>query len=85
MEITELRRALDDVFDQAVVYHAHTNYMRDYEVIVYVTVDPSTGIQPTHLRYVFTHCVQAEARTALSPPTWRDSLDERLTDPEIGR
>ncbi|MDT0529157.1 hypothetical protein RM555_09150 [Micromonospora sp. DSM 115977] len=84
MEIAELRRALDDVFDQAVVYHAYTNYMRDYEVIVYVTADPRTGIQPVHFRYLFKHCVQAEASTALSPDTWRNSLDERLTDPHIG-
>ncbi|WP_233562940.1 YxiG-like protein [Micromonospora musae] len=84
MEIAELRRALDDVFDQAVVYHAYTNYMRDYEVIVYATADPSTGIQPAHLRYLFKHCVQAEVSTALSPDIWRKSLDERLTDPEIG-
>ncbi|MEU1841192.1 YxiG-like protein [Micromonospora chersina] len=84
MEIAELRRALDDVFDQAVVYHAYTNYMRDYEVIVYATADPRTGIQPAHLRYLFKYCVQAEASTALSPDTWRKSLDERLTDPEIG-
>ncbi|HEX5597622.1 MAG TPA: hypothetical protein VFX61_16630 [Micromonosporaceae bacterium] len=84
MEIAELRRALDDVFDQAVVYHAYTNYMRDYEVIVYATADPRTDIQPAHLRYLFKHCVQAEASTALSPDIWRESLDERLTDPEIG-
>jgi hypothetical protein len=84
VEITQLRRVLDDVFDQAVVYHAYTNYMRDYEVIVYATAAPSTGIQPAHLRYLFKYCVQAETRTALQPETWRKSLDERLTDPEIG-
>ncbi|MDO3703298.1 hypothetical protein Q3W71_16620 [Micromonospora sp. C28SCA-DRY-2] len=84
MEITQLRRALDDVFDQAVLYHAFTDYMRDYEVIVYLTASPSTGIRPTHLRYLFKFCVEAEVRTALSPETWRESLDERLTDPEIG-
>ncbi|REF36646.1 hypothetical protein [Thermasporomyces composti] len=84
MEITELRRALDDISDHAVVYHAYTDYMRDYEVIVHVTADPRTGIKPTHLRYLFKYCVVAETRTALSPETWRTSLDERLTDPEIG-
>ncbi|MET7806012.1 YxiG-like protein [Micromonospora chersina] len=47
MEIAELRRALDDVFDRAVVYHACTNYMRDYEVIVYAPADPRTGTAGT--------------------------------------
>jgi hypothetical protein len=75
---------LDEVFDQAVVYHAYTDYMRDYEVVVYATADPRTGIQPTHLRYLFKCCVVAEATTALRPDTWRDSLDEGLTDPEGG-
>ncbi|MFJ8582623.1 hypothetical protein [Micromonospora sp. NPDC093277] len=84
MGITQLRRALDDVFDQAVLYHAFTSYMRDYEVIVYATAAPSTGIQPMNLRYLFKFCVEAETRTALSSETWRESLDERLTDPEIG-
>ncbi|MGC9671579.1 hypothetical protein ACNTMW_34190 [Planosporangium sp. 12N6] len=77
MEIAQLRQALDDVFDQAVVYYAYTDYMRDYEVIVYATADPRTGIQPAHLRYLFKYCVEAETRTALRPETWRTSLDER--------
>ncbi|PWU46258.1 hypothetical protein DLE60_16600 [Micromonospora globispora] len=84
MEISRLDRALDEVFDQAVVYHAYTDYMRDYEVVVYVTADPKTGIQPAHLRYLFKCCVVAEATTALSPATRRESLDEGLTDPESG-
>ncbi|MFE9959265.1 hypothetical protein [Micromonospora sp. NPDC005299] len=28
--------------------------------------------------------MEAEASTALTPDTWRKSLDERLTDPDIG-
>ncbi|WFE38084.1 hypothetical protein [Micromonospora sp. WMMD998] len=39
VEISQLDRALDEVFDQAVVYHAHTDYMRDYEVVLYATAD----------------------------------------------
>ncbi|WBB65208.1 hypothetical protein [Micromonospora sp. WMMD812] len=84
MEVSELDRALDEVFDQAVMYHAYTDYMRDYEVVVYAAADPRTGIEPAHLRYLFTCCVVAEATTALSPDTWRGSLDKGLTDPESG-
>ncbi|MGW9196708.1 YxiG-like protein [Micromonospora chersina] len=84
MEIRQLDRVLDEVFDQAVVYHAYTDYMRDYEVLVYATADPRTGIQPEHLRYLFKYCVVAETTTALSPDIWRDSLDQGLTDPEVG-
>jgi len=84
MDTAQLRQALDDVFDQAVVYHAYTDYMRDYEVIVYATSDSRTGIPPAHLRYLFKYCVQADTRTTLRPETWRVSLDDRLTDARIG-
>ena len=31
-------------FDQALVFHGVTDYMRDYEVFIYATADPRTGI-----------------------------------------
>ncbi|MEU7841719.1 hypothetical protein AB0B39_12265 [Micromonospora sp. NPDC049114] len=46
MEIARLIQALDDVFDGAIVHHGYTDYIRDYEVIVYVTADPRTDIPP---------------------------------------
>src|SRR5580658_2218683 len=84
MDVAVLERALDDIFDQALMYHAFTDYMRDYEVIVYATADPRTGIAPAHLRYLFRYCVEARSRTTLPPDTWRSSLDERLIDHAIG-
>jgi hypothetical protein len=49
MDAAVLEQALDEIFDQALVYHAFTDYTRDYEVIVYMTADhhrpgtPRTG------------------------------------------
>jgi hypothetical protein len=40
VDIEGLQRQLDEVFDQVVVYHGFVDYMRDYEVIVFVTADP---------------------------------------------
>jgi hypothetical protein len=80
----EMRDAFDAVFDQAIVFHSFTDYMRDYEIFVYVTADPRTGIQPEHVRLLFKHCVQASATSALTPETWRASLDDRLIDYERG-
>ena len=85
MDEEQLRSALDDVFDHALVHHAFTPYTRDYEVIVYVTADPVTGIPPVHLRYLFTHCVEADVRSELPVETWRASLDERLIDHATGQ
>ncbi|MGC4879214.1 HalD/BesD family halogenase [Micromonospora sp. DT43] len=84
MEIAQLSQALDDIFDGAVVHHGYTDYIRDYEVIVYVTADPRSGIPPVHLRYLFKYCVSAEVRTVVGPDIWRRSLDDRLTDREVG-
>ncbi len=80
-----IQAAFDDVFDQAIVFHGFVDYMRDYEVLIYATADPRTGIIPEHLRYRFTHCVRATVTSSLAPGTWKRSLDERLIDHELGR
>ena len=63
----EIQAAFDEVFDQAILFHGLADYLRDYEVFIYATADPRTGIRPKHLRYRFVHCVRAMATTALSP------------------
>lgn len=76
----ELSAAFENVFDQAIVFHGFAEYMRDYDVFVYATADPRTGIKPEYLRYRFTHCVRASVTTAVEPRVWTQSLDERLLD-----
>jgi hypothetical protein len=66
MDLAELQNHLDDIFDQALVYHGFNDYMRDYELFAFCTADPGTGIQPEHLRYLFKNCVHVEVDTALS-------------------
>lgn len=75
-----MQTAFDEAFDQAVVFHGFTDYMRDYDVFIYVIADPRTGIASRHLRYRFKHCVRASVAPALSPQIWSRSLDERLLD-----
>ncbi|MFB6625455.1 hypothetical protein ACFCWD_15435 [Streptomyces sp. NPDC056374] len=84
MDSAVLQQMLDEAFDHAVVHHGYTNYMRDYEVIVYVTAAPDTGIQPAYLRYLFRYCVEARCETSVPAATWRVSLDDRLVDYETG-
>jgi hypothetical protein len=85
MDAAAIQKALDDVFDQAIVYHAFTDYMRDYEVLTHSVADPATGIQPTYDRYLFKYCVEARVTTALTVETWRKSLDDRLIEYTTGR
>ena len=85
MDTSEIQAAFDDVFAQAIVFHGFADYMRDYDVFVHATADSRTGIRPTHLRYRFMHCVRATVTSALSPDTWKRSLDERLIDYAQGR
>src|SRR5689334_5876588 len=85
MDGREIQAAFDEVFDQAIVFHGFADYMRDYDVFVYTTADPRTGIVPKHLRYRFKHCVRVSSTSALSPEVWMASLDDRLIDYEQGR
>lgn len=85
MDSSEIQTAFDGVFDQAILFHGFADYMRDYDVFIYATADPRTGIRPEHLLYRFMHCVQAVATTALSPEVWKRSLDERLINDNQGR
>ena len=85
MDASEIQSAFDDVFDQAVVFHGFTDYMRDYELLIDAIAESRTGIRAKHLRYRFTHCVRATVTTALSAEIWKRSLDERLIDYELGR
>ena len=84
MDAAGIVRALDDVFDEAIVFHAFTEYLRDYEVIVFVHAPPNSGRKPKHLRYLFKYCVHAEAETAVRPEVWAKSLDDRLIDYDTG-
>ena len=85
MDVEQLQRALDDVYDHALIHHGFTPYMRDYELIVYASADPRTGIPPAYLRYLFRFCVEANTRSTLSRDTWQRSRDDRLTDHELGK
>ncbi|MFJ8554141.1 YxiG-like protein [Streptomyces sp. NPDC093676] len=84
MDTAVLEQMLDEAFDHAVVHHGYTDYMRDYEVIVYATADPRTGIAPSYLRYLFRYCVEARCVTSVSAQTWQESLDDRLIEHETG-
>ncbi len=85
MDAEDIGAALEDVFDQALVFHAFTDYMRDYEVITYSVADPITEIPPVYERFLFKLCVEAEIATTVSPEVWRRSVDDRLVDFEAGK
>ena len=79
----EIEQAFSDVFDQALLFHSFTDYMRDYEM-VFAAAAPSTGIPPEHLRYRFRNCVFAETSSTVRPEVWNRSLDDALIDFESG-
>ena len=80
VDTEQIKRALDEVFDQALIFHGFADYMRDYDLYVYATADPRTGIAPEYLRYRFTHCVRATATTAVRRDVWPRSLGDEFTD-----
>ncbi len=80
MERAEIEHALEEAFDQALVFHGFADLMRDYDVYIYAPSAPSSAVPPEHLRYRFTHCVRATVTTGIRAEVWARSLDERLTD-----
>ncbi|NAS26605.1 hypothetical protein GT755_33635 [Herbidospora sp. NEAU-GS84] len=78
MDPVRLQQALDDVFDQALLSHGFTTYMRDYQLVIHTTADPRSGIAPATLRYLFRFCVQADCTTTVPAEIWRKSQDDRL-------
>lgn len=78
MNANEINAALRTVFDQAIVFHAFTDYMRDYEIVTYATAAPVSGISPRYERFLFRHCVQAHVVTTVPAEVWTRSLDDQL-------
>jgi hypothetical protein len=85
VDAEQIQAALDDVTDQGVLFHAFTDYARDYEVIVYSEADPRTGIRPRYERFLFRYCVEASIAPGVSAEIWARSLDDRLIDDETAR
>jgi hypothetical protein len=46
MDADQIRTAFDEAFDQAVEFHGFAEHMRDYDVYVYATSDPRSGVLP---------------------------------------
>lgn len=69
---------LDELFDSDLVYHGFTRYMRDYELIVFQSTDPRSGIAPRHLRFLFRICPEASVRSHLGPDVWARSMEDGL-------
>jgi hypothetical protein len=84
MDSTAMQAAFDDVFDHAVLFHGFTDYMRDYEIIIYLSSDPASGIPHEQRRLLFKYCVHATVETTLTNDTWKRSWDDRLINYDTG-
>ena len=73
------------LFDNAIVGHGFTPYLRDYDVLVEASA-AAPGGQRSYVegryRLRFTHCVIAHAETAVADKTWKVSWPEHFTDYE---
>ena len=78
MNQTELVEALDELSDRQLLFHGYTDYMRDYVLFVYETVDPRSGRVPRRRRFLFRICPEVEVRSRVSPETWAHSLGDDL-------
>jgi hypothetical protein len=77
---TDLEALLGEMFDCELMFHGFTNYMRDYELVVYQSVDPRSGKTPRHFRFVFRLCTEIDVRSSVAPNVWARSTDDLLLD-----
>ena len=71
------------LFDNAIIEHHFTPYLRDYDIIIDVAAaTPNSKRSYIEGRYMFrfTHCVLAEVTTAVSDRGWRDSWGDEYID-----
>jgi hypothetical protein len=82
VEAALLNSYLKEMFDCELVHHGFTNYMRDYEFVVYQSCDPNPkyGLSPRHLRFIFRLCPEATVTSRVRPDVWARSLDDSLLD-----
>lgn len=80
MEIADLDSVLGELFDNQLIFHGFTPYMRDYEIVVYQPVDPNPkyGLVPRHLRVLFRYCTEATIKSRVRPDVWTRSLSDDL-------
>jgi hypothetical protein len=77
-----LQAALDELFDRQLLFHGFTPFMRDYELVIYESVDPRSGLSPRHRRFRFQFCTEATVRSRIHPGVWSDSLSNDLVQQE---
>ena len=85
MEAALLYSQLEEMFDCELVHHGFTNYMRDYEFVVYQSCDPNPkyGLSPRHIRFLFRFCPEAIVTSRVRPDVWGRSLDESLLNVHV--
>lgn len=76
MDAGKIETNLEKMFDNYLVFHGYTPYMRDYEMIVH---SPTKRI---YMRFLFRFCVSAAIKSRLGPDVWRRSMDDSLLDIE---
>lgn len=80
MERADLDSVLAQLFDRELLFHGFTPYMRDYELVVYESVDPNPkyGLVPRHLRFLFRYCTEAAVHSRVRPDVWARSFSDDL-------
>jgi hypothetical protein len=73
----------DLLFDNVIVEHHFTPYLRDYNVIIDVPAarpDGRGSYIEGRYRYRFTHCPVVQVTTAVRDDVWRESWSDLFTD-----
>jgi hypothetical protein len=70
------------MFDHDLLYQGFSPGGRDYEMILYESVDPNPAYKlvPCHLKFLFRFCVEVVAESKLNDSAWNRAREDRLSE-----
>ena len=77
METAVLDAHLQEMFDDALLYHGFVRYMRDYEIITY-RAHAHSAAPAQYFQFLFRGCPEVVVRSGLRPDVWSRSMDDKL-------
>jgi len=82
MDASEISTSLGRMFDKDLLHESFSPGGRDYEIILYESVDPNPayGLVPSHLRFLFRFCVEIASVSKLNPSAWNRAREDRLSE-----
>src|ERR1700722_3920441 len=80
MDASDITTSLNRMFDRDLLHEGFSPGGRDYEMILYESVDPNPayGLVPPHPRFLFRFCVEIVGESKVHSSAWNRARGDRL-------